>query len=92
MIADAGMEEVKGDERVVPKIYRKPFYAPWYTVPEQLIVSVEHPFIIKDVDKGLAMLGSPRKLQEVCPFRFDRRQSLMFPSSCKKMVLSPVCI
>ena len=58
MVADAEMEEVNGDKRIG-------FHAPWFTVPKQLIVNVEHPFIINNVDKGLATLGSPRKLQEV---------------------------
>ena len=57
-VADAVMEEVSGDKRIG-------FHAPWFTVPKQPIVNVEHPFIIKNVDKGLAILGSPRKLQEV---------------------------
>ena len=58
VVADAMMEEVNGDER-------KGFHAPWFTVPKQHIVNVEHPFIINNVDKGLATLGNPRKLQEV---------------------------
>ena len=58
MVADAEMEEVNGDKRIG-------LHAPWFTVPKQPIVNVEHPFIINNVDKGLATLGSPRKLQEV---------------------------
>lgn len=58
MVADAVMEEVNGDQRIG-------FHAPWFTVPKQPIVNVEHPFIIRNFDKGLATLGSPRKLQEV---------------------------
>ena len=52
------MEKVNGDKRIG-------FHAPWFTVPKQPIVNVEHPFIIRNVDKGLATLGSPHKLQEV---------------------------
>ena len=58
LAADSGMEDVNGDNRIG-------FHAPWFTVPKQPIVNVEHPFIINNVDKGLATLGSPRKLQEV---------------------------
>lgn len=58
LAADAGMEEVNGDKRIG-------YHAPWFTVPKQPIVTVEHPFIINNVDKGLATLGGPRKLQEV---------------------------
>ena len=58
LVADSGMEDVNGDKR-------RRFHAPWFTVPKQPIVNVEHPFIINNVDKGLATLGSPLKLQEV---------------------------
>ena len=40
-------------------------YAPWYNVPNKLVVSVEHPYIIKNVDKGLDTLGDAKKLQSV---------------------------
>ena len=58
------MEEVNDEERAASSSHRKIFHAPWYDVPKQPIVSVEHPFIIKNVDKGLATLGSPSKLEE----------------------------
>ena len=92
MDADAEMEVVNSDKRTVSKDHKRSSYAPWYTIPRQPIVSVEHPFIIRDVDKGLATLGSPRKLQEVSPFGYSRRRRLMFLSSSKRMALSPVCI
>lgn len=41
-------------------------YAPWYNVPHKLIVSIEHPYIIKNVDKGISSLGGSGRLQEVC--------------------------
>ena len=40
-------------------------YALWYTVPNKHLVSVENPFIIKDVDKGIETMGGVNKLQEV---------------------------
>lgn len=86
------MDQVNDDERVVSKNYQKRSYAPWYTIPKQPIASVEHPFIIKDVDKGLATLGSPRQLQEVCRLKLVTRQGLMILSWSKKMALLPVCI
>lgn len=86
------MEQVNGDERVVSNHSQKPSHAPWYTVPRQPIASVEHPFIIKDVDKGLATLGSPRQLQEVCRLKLVMRQGLMALSWSKKMAPLPVCI
>ena len=60
------MGEVHSDKKsAVSGSKRKSSYAPWYNIPKQPIVSIEHPFIIKDVDKGLATLGSPSKLEEV---------------------------
>lgn len=58
------MGEANGEGKAVSSSFKKSTYAPWYSVPKQPIVSVEHPFIIKDVDKGLATLGSPSKLEE----------------------------
>jgi len=42
-------------------------YAPWYDVPRRSIVSVEHPFIIGNVEKGVKSLGGAVKMQEVGP-------------------------
>lgn len=59
------MEQVNGDKWIGSSSHKSSSYAPWYNVPRQSIVSVEHPFIIKDVDKGLATLGNESKLEEV---------------------------
>ncbi len=40
-------------------------YARWYTVPNKHFVSIENPFIIKNVDKGIETMGGVQKLQEV---------------------------
>ena len=40
-------------------------YALWYTVPNKPFVSIENPFIIKNVDKGIETMGGIDKLQEV---------------------------
>ncbi|KAL9103084.1 MAG: hypothetical protein Q9163_001851 [Psora crenata] len=39
--------------------------APWYDVPDTELISVEHPYIIKDIDKGIASLGGPAGLDEL---------------------------
>lgn len=85
------MEEVNGDKQTVSSSRRISSYAPWYNVPKQSIVSVEHPFMIKDVDKGLATLGSPSKLEEVCRLFFNRCKYLTFLSWSRKMAQPPVC-
>ena len=43
-------------------------YAPWYSVPNKHIVSVENPFIIKNVDKGVETIGGLDRLQKVLKF------------------------
>jgi hypothetical protein len=40
--------------------------APWYFVPRNRIVSVEHPFIVKNVPRALQTLGGPLKVGRVC--------------------------
>lgn len=70
------METVNGDKNAGSSSHKKVSYAPWYNVSKQPIVSVEHPFIIKDVDKGLATLGSPSKLEEVRCLNVKRHQYL----------------
>lgn len=59
------MEQVNSDKLIGSSSHKSSSHAPWYNVPRQSIVSVEHPFIIKDVDKGLATLGNESKLEEV---------------------------
>ena len=66
------MEDVNGEKWRGSISHRKSSYAPWYDLPRQSIVSVEHPFIIKDVDKGLATLGSHSKLEEVSHNSFQQ--------------------
>ena len=40
-------------------------YAPWSSVPKTKIVSVEHPYIIKNLDKGVTSLGGTANLNTV---------------------------
>ena len=69
------MEEVNGEKPKGSSSRKESSYAPWYNVPKKTIVSVEHPFIIKDVDKGLATLGNPSKLEEVSHQIFNKHHS-----------------
>ena len=39
--------------------------APWHVVPTTQVVSVEHPCVVKNVDKALQMLGGDRELAKV---------------------------
>ena len=40
-------------------------YAPWLPIPSRAISAVEHPCIVKNVDKGITSLGGPVKLSKV---------------------------
>lgn len=40
-------------------------HAPWYNVPQRSVVSVEHPFIIRNVGKAVESLGGSPKMQDV---------------------------
>jgi general transcription factor 3C polypeptide 5 (transcription factor C subunit 1) len=39
--------------------------APWLSIPTRAISMVEHPCIIKNIDKGITSLGGPVKLSQV---------------------------
>lgn len=66
------MEQLNGDKWTGSSSHKSYSHAPWYDIPRQSIVSVEHPFIIKDVDKGLATLGNESKLEEVSSNHFQQ--------------------
>ena len=42
-----------------------------YDIPHQSIISVEHPYIILDLDKGVESLGGISKLRLVCQDAFQ---------------------
>ena len=39
--------------------------APWHVVPATQVISVEHPCVVKNVEKALRMLGGDRELAKV---------------------------
>jgi general transcription factor 3C polypeptide 5 (transcription factor C subunit 1) len=40
-------------------------HAPWLPIPSRAVSAIEHPCIIKNIDKGIASLGGPVKLSKV---------------------------
>jgi hypothetical protein len=42
-----------------------PNSAPWFLVPSRPVVSVEHPFIVKDVAKAVESLGGSKAVGKV---------------------------
>ena len=63
------MEKPKGVEVIAPESRPAQLfstrYARWYTVPTRHFVSIENPFIIQNVNKGIETMGGVNKLQEV---------------------------
>jgi hypothetical protein len=41
--------------------------APAYPIPRRRLGALEHPMIIKDLDKGIKTFGQNNALQAVCP-------------------------
>lgn len=41
-------------------------YAPSYGLPHHALISIEHPFIIRNIDKGIQTLGGLQKMKAVC--------------------------
>lgn len=39
--------------------------APWLLVPQDAVVSIEHPCVVRDVDNGIKSLGGEVKLSKV---------------------------
>ena len=39
--------------------------APWMQIPSRAVSVVEHPCIVKNIDKGIISLGGPVKLSKV---------------------------
>ncbi|KAH7413776.1 RNA polymerase III transcription factor IIIC subunit-domain-containing protein [Phaeosphaeria sp. MPI-PUGE-AT-0046c] len=46
-------------------------HAPWLPIPSRAISAVEHPCIVKNVDKGITSLGGPAKLSKGLRSRID---------------------
>jgi len=55
--------------------------APIYDVPDQRVVSIEHPCIVKNLDRGLKSLGGEAQIQHV---------SCMYQHRCTFMFTLPI--
>lgn len=62
---ETGKEVKPASSRYMPSSLSSSSPAPWYDVPRTSVVSVEHPFIIKNIDKGIVSLGGPDELKDV---------------------------
>ena len=43
--------------------------APWYGIPSHSLLSVEHPFVVKDVDKAVDMVNGGDQISKVSTLR-----------------------
>ena len=64
MIPDQALNDTGKEVRVM-QTPSTPRAAPWYLVPSRTIVSVEHPFIVKDVSKAVESLGGSKAVGKV---------------------------
>jgi hypothetical protein len=56
-------ETVNGEMAPQPKGSRS---APWYDIPQDALVCVEHPFIVKNDDRIVQSIGGSKKVELVC--------------------------
>src|SRR3954454_8301226 len=52
--------------------------APWYRVPDKIAVSVEHPCIVKNVDKAIRMLGGSPAIAQILEKDTEKPMALNF--------------
>jgi len=64
MLLGAALDEPGKEARGMHNL-STPRAAPWYLVPSRTIISVEHPFIVKDVSKAVESLGGPKAVGRV---------------------------
>ena len=61
------MENIAAQTNGLHKLRRSsiPRSAPWFAVPQTLLVGIEHPCMISNMDKAVATLGGEKMLQKV---------------------------
>jgi general transcription factor 3C polypeptide 5 (transcription factor C subunit 1) len=52
--------------------------APWYRIPDKTAVSVEHPCIVKNVNKAISMLGSSTAIAQILEKDNEKPMGLSF--------------
>ena len=52
--------------------------APWFRVPDKTAISVEHPCLVKNVDKAIEMLGGPSAIPSILEKDTEKSISLTF--------------
>lgn len=55
------MDSINGSQKAVEHSQN----APWLQIPSRAVSVVEHPCLIKNIDKGIVSLGGPVKLSKV---------------------------
>ena len=52
--------------------------APWYRIPDKTAVSVEHPCVVKNVDKAISMLGGSPAIAQILEKDTEQPMALNF--------------
>ncbi|KAF1943996.1 hypothetical protein EJ02DRAFT_372552 [Clathrospora elynae] len=60
--------------------------APWLTIPSRAISVVEHPCVIKNIDKGITSLGGPAKLSKGLRSRLETTTNAEGDDELKKLI------
>ncbi|KAF1834126.1 transcription factor tfiiic complex a box associated subunit sfc1 [Decorospora gaudefroyi] len=61
-------------------------HAPWLPIPSRAISVVEHPAIVKNVDKGIASLGGPLKLSKGLRSKLETTTNAEGDDELKKLI------
>ena len=60
------MDKPTASQRAAMRHRESSGFAPSHNLPHLALVSVEHPFVVKDVEKGIRTLGGLQKMKAVC--------------------------
>ncbi|MCJ1247911.1 tau 95 subunit of transcription factor TFIIIC [Trapelia coarctata] len=77
MISEPALDDPSNGARAMPSV-PTPRAAPWYLVPSRTIVSVEHPFIVKDVSKAVESLGGPKAVGKLVQTGSENSEATLY--------------
>lgn len=63
--------------------------APWTPVPDRHLITIEHPAIIHNVDKGLQTIGGKTALNKVCQGNILNYLNLLDFFSSQPLMVAP---
>lgn len=60
------MDKPTASQRAALRHRESSGFAPSYNLPHFAMISIEHPFVIKNVDRAIETLGGLQKIKAVC--------------------------